>query len=79
MKNISDYFGKTIKVNFALKESFSIINVIGFDKDNDVICETLEQHRPNQKPKKDGFYNPYTVDKLWFNETETGRKITILN
>lgn len=79
MKNISDYFGKTIKVHFGLKESFSIINVIGFDASNDVILETLEQHYPNQKPKKYGFYNPYTVDKLWFKEELTGRKITILN
>lgn len=79
MKNISDYFGKTISVTCKNFAGFSIIEVIGFDDLNDVILETKEQHRPNEKPKLNGFVSPYTVDKLWFNEAETGRKITILN
>ncbi len=77
MKSIEKYFGETIKVYFDSKQNYSLIKVIGFDPSNDVILETLEQHRENQKPKLNGFVNPFTVDKVWFNTELTGRKITL--
>jgi hypothetical protein len=78
MANIAECISKKIKVTYNLYKGTSIINVIGFNSDNDVIMETIEQHELYQNPKLTGFVNPFTVDKLWFDEELTGRKIEIL-
>jgi hypothetical protein len=77
--NVESYFGKKVEVTFKKFNDKSIILVVGFDNNNDVICETLEQHRKNSKPKLTGFNNPFTVDKLWFNQVLTGRIVKIIN
>jgi hypothetical protein len=77
MSDITKYFGKQIKASYVKYTGHSIINVIGFDKDNDVIMETVLQVVPRELPKKPTV-NPFTVDKLWFNQELTGRKIEIL-
>jgi hypothetical protein len=77
MLDITQYFGKQIKASYVKYTGHSIINVIGFDKDNDILMETVLQVAPRELPKK-GVENPFTVDKLWFNQELTGRIIEIL-
>ncbi len=77
----SNYFGKNISVSidYNIKESdyittepnfyCSVTNkyfVVGFDENNDVL---LIGNR---------FKTPFSVDKLWFDEKLTGRKIKIV-
>ncbi len=66
------YFGKQIRVTFEKFTGETIYNVIGFDKDNDIILETVIGTITKSK-------KPFTVDKLWFDTELTGRKIEIIN
>lgn len=65
------YFGKQIKVTFEKFTGETIYNVIGFDKNNDIILETVKGALIKQR-------KPFSVDKLWFNREETGRIIEIM-
>lgn len=76
--DVTKYFGKQIKVSYLKYSGHSIINVIGFDKYNDVIMETVMEVVPREVPKTKGFVNSFTVDKLWFNQELTGRVIEII-
>ena len=84
------YFGKQITVKIKGFTEKSIYNVLGYDNNKDIVLETVIRLNEKELPVNGwfngdiiktqittGFSNPFTVDKLWFNEELTGRKIEL--